>query len=895
MSIRPPVTARGAFTTPALSIFIVVVIAVLSYLGVAAPALLSEGRTATLQREIASLPALAQWPSGTMPGVPVFGSSSDPDVGVWGTTMDRLEQYREGRPEPLRSLLGAPRMTVGHDAEPTVDRDRKRTAPAPLNKVSLVSDPGFANRSELIEGRMPELTDPADGIEIALTDTIADQLDWKVGTPRVWDGDFTVILTGIVTPSAHDKGDWPFIGGSVVPLIETTANGDRILVVAGFMHVDEVTKLTDLIRDIRLSSWMPFDTDSIEADTAETIAAQLRLMAADPVAIPMDIDAFFNRGLPLRSGLPQAIDVGMARADAMTPVVTVAVVGPIVVALVVLALVSRLIAVRRVASVRVLQARGASTGSLIRMLGGEGAVLGVLGAAIGAGAAAVRPGWAGAWVLFVPVILAVVPAVTLPWSTLADVERRGRSDLGQTGRSGLVRLGAEVLILVLTAVLAALILARGGAEGADPLLLALLVLLGASGSILALRLLPLLLQLVENRGRRGAGLTGLLGPARARRDAVVRTAPVFAVVVGLGVAVFAVAFAATVSSGIVRAAETGVGADLRITSAYITPESVDRVKGIDGVAAVAGVSGGSSVEVTTGSHTVQARVYALDRDDFAAVQRGSEAAIPLPAAMDGAADDAVPVVVSQRLLDVLDVGDTDGLDLEVYGTAVRVVGVAPSQVPFGTAEQWVIVDQAHAYDLGQRATGVMQLYVAVEPGADPEAVGETAVEMLGGDAAFQTPEQVAATRMADPGYQVVQGSLLAASAVVAVLLAVAVVAMLLLGAPSRARMLAILRTLGQPRRGAGRLVAWEVAPALLLAVPFGVGAGVAMAVLVIPQLDLRGFVGGLTQPPVEFGGLWLLLAVLGFALLATVAVVAATALASRLGTEAVIRSDDEQD
>ncbi|MFE6733343.1 ABC transporter permease [Microbacterium sp. NPDC057650] len=895
MSVRTPVAVRGAFTTPTLSMFIVVVIAVLSYLGVAAPALLAEGRTATLQREIASLPALAQWPSGTMPGVPVFGSGSDPETGVWGTTLNRLEQYREGQPQPLRDLLGTPRMTVGHDAEPTFDRDPRRAAPAPMNKVSLVSDPGFVDRSELVEGRMPELTDPADGIEIALTDTIADQLDWKVGTPRVWDDDFTVILTGIVTPSAHDRGDWPFIGGSVDPLIETNANGDRILVVAGFMHVDEVTKLTDLIRDIKLSSWMPFDTDAIEADTAPKVSAQLRLMAAEPVAIPMDVDAFFNRGLPLRSGLPQAIDVGMARADAMTPVVTVAVVGPIVVALVVLALVSRLIAVRRVASARVLQARGASRGSLIRMLGGEGAVLGVLGAAIGAGAAAVRPGWVGAWVLCVPAILAVVPAVTLPWSTLVDVERRGRSDLGQTGRSGLVRLGAEALILVLTAVLAALILARGGAEGADPLLLALLVLLGACGSIFALRLLPLLLQAAENRGRREAGLTGLLGPARARRDAVVRTAPVFAVVVGLGVAVFAVAFAATVSSGIVRAAEAGVGADLRITSAYITPESVDRVKDIDGVAAVAGVSGGSSVEVTTGSHTAQTRVYALDRDDFAAVQRGSEAAIPLPATLDGSSDDAIPVVVSRKLLDILGVDDTRGLELEVYGTPVRVVGIAPSQVPFGTAEQWVIVDRDHAFDLGQRATGVMQLYVAVDPGADPETVGEAAVEALGGDAAFQTPEQVAATRMADPGYRVVQGALLAASAVVAVLLAVAVVAMLLLGAPSRARMLAILRTLGHSRRGAGRLVAWEVAPALLLAVPFGVGAGIAMAVLVIPQLDLRGFVGGPTQPPVEFGGAWLLLAVLGFALLATVAVVAATALASRLGTGTVVRADDEQD
>ncbi len=164
---------------------------------------------------------------------------------------------------------------------------------------------------------------------------------------------------------------------------------------------------------------------------------------------------------------------------------------------------------------------------------------------------------------------------------------------------------------------------------------------------------------------------------------------------------------------------------------------------------------------------------------------------------------------------------------------------------------------------------------------------------LGGDAAFETPSRVVATYADDPAFSVVRGALLAASVIVAVLLTVGVVATLVLGAPSRARMLAILRTLGHRHRAAGRLVAWEVTPALLTAVPFGVGAGAAMSWLVIPQLDLRGFVGGPAQPSVQSGGAWQLLVVGGFALIATAAVFTASVLASRARAVATVSTDDE--
>lgn len=542
---------------------------------------------------------------------------------------------------------------------------------------------------------------------------------------------------------------------------------------------------------------------------------------------------------------------------------------------------------------------------LIALLAGEGAVLGAIGVTIGVAVAAVQPGWVAWWVLLVPAALGGVPAVALPWGALTDAERRGRRDLGDSGRAGfgradvrragVGRAALQALILAVTGVLAFLVLVRGGTGGADPLLLALPVLLGAAGSILVLRLLPPLLRFAEARGARRASLAGLLGPARARRDPVVRTAPVLAVVVGLGVAVFSVAFAATVSSGIVRSATASVGADVRVEAAYITESAAESVAAIDGVIAMAALHGDSSVEATVGGRTTRAHVYAVDRNDFVAIQHDADTALPLPPALADSAGDAVPVVASEKLLARLGVDATDAQEMEVSGVPVHVVGSAAPQVPFGAAEQWVIVDRANAEALGQRGSGLEQLYLAIDSGADADDIGAAAVEAIGGDASFRTPSGVAAVYAEDPGFGVVQGALLMASAIVVMLLGVALIATLVLGAPARARVLALLRTLGYLQRGARRLVAWEVAPALTLALPFGWGTGVAMALLMIPQLDLRGFVGGPMQPTVELGGMWPVVVVIGFAVVAAVAVTMASALASRLESADVIRAGDDRD
>lgn len=892
--LRP--LTRGAATTPALSLSLVILIATLAWLGAAAPGFLADGRTATVQRAVTQVPALGAWPSATIPGLPATSRSGDADGGVWSGALAALEQKRREQPQPLGALLGAPRMVVALDPLPTTaDRasgdstsgDSTSGAVVPLNKVALVSDPGFSARAELVTGRLPQRTEPVDGLEVALTATVAEQLRWEVGDARQWD-DLTVTLTGIVSPSGHGDDDWSFISGSATPVIEVDGGGNRIIVGAAFLHPDQAASFADRGRNVKVTAWMPFDTGGIDAASARTAAAQLRLLAADPARIPMRDRIFADDRLAYRSTLPQAIDAGLARADAMTPVFTVATMGPAAAALVVIALLSRVIAMRRVETTRMLRARGASIARLIALLAGEGAALGVIGAAIGAGVASVLPGWSGAQSLPLPMLFAAVPAVALPWTALKDAARRGRGDLGDAGRSRTARTAFETLIVVVTAALAVLVAVRADAGGADPVVLALFVLLGVTGGILSLRLLPVLLRFAERLGERSTSLTALLGPARARRDPAIRVAPVLAVVIGVGVAVFATAFSATVSAGIVRSTALEVGADMRIDAPHITDAGAQRVVDLDGVTETAAVRGGTTVQATAGGQKERVRVYLVDRDELAAVQGDIAGALELPAALSEPSDIGVPVVISQRLHALL-----GGEDLRIGGEPVEVVGVARSRIPFGSAEQWVIVDAAHDGVLDRRTTGPAQLYLSLDPAADPDAVGVAVTAALGDGVVIDTPARVAAVHASDPAHGIVQAALLTASAITAGLLAVAVIATLMLGAPSRARMLAILRTLGHPHRAGRGLVTWELAPALLLSLLFGAGAGIAMVLLVIPQLDLRGFVGAQVQPPVVLEALPLLVAIAGFAVAAAVAVVVASTIASRLDASVAVRTDDE--
>jgi putative ABC transport system permease protein len=409
------------------------------------------------------------------------------------------------------------------------------------------------------------------------------------------------------------------------------------------------------------------------------------------------------------------------------------------------------------------------------------------------------------------------------------------------------------------------------------------------GCVLTLRLVPLALALIERGvpGRRG--LIALVGPARARRDPAVRVAPVLAVVVGVAIAVFSVAFSATVDSGIRVAARAAVGADLRVTGAYITQDQLDSLAGIEGVAATAPVYADEQRDGELPDANVSVTVYVIDVAELRAVQHDPDSAIALPDALLEGGGGAVPVIASSELAQR--VGDET---LVLEGDPVRIVGTASPQTPLGSTRSWVAVDRRYAEQLLPTTFSPAVVLIDLQPGADAKAVADAARLIVGTGAGAATPASIAATRLEDPALVGLQMTLFAAIGVVALLLALAIGMTLVLGAPARGRLLALLAAVGFRRSRELALIVWEVAPAVVIALPIGAVVGLALPWVIVPALDLTGFIGGTVQPIVRLGGLMPLYVVLGFLVVTVVAVLAAALVARRVTTAGTLRSIDEE-
>src|SRR5690606_27015065 len=91
-------------------------------------------------------------------------------------------------------------------------------------------------------------------------------------------------------------------------------------------------------------------------------------------------------------------------------------------------------------------------------------------------------------------------------------------------------------------------------------------------------------------------------------------------------------------------------------------------------------------------------------------------------------------------------------------------------------------------------------------------------------------------------------ALTAAVALSLVLVVVAVVMTLMMGAPARTRLMAVLRTLGLDPRQARAVVAWELAPLAAVAILAGGVLGVLVPWVVLSAMDLRALTGGTEQP-----------------------------------------------
>jgi putative ABC transport system permease protein len=607
--------------------------------------------------------------------------------------------------------------------------------------------------------------------------------------------------------------------------------------------------------------------------------------------------------------LGEILETLLAQRTGVDAIVAVLAVGPLGATVAVLVLGARLVVDRRRSALALLRARGASGPQLRLLMGGEGLVVGLGSAAAGFGAGLALCADLGidapvtASQVGLALAAGLAPAVALALATSPAGLRTTRSDLAPRSRSR-VRWVLEVLVVAGAALATWLLLSRGvvagsgagSGSGVDPLVAAAPLLVSLALTLLAVRAYPWLALAVERALAPRRDLVPFLGAARATRDPAGGPVPAVALVLAVAVAATSAVLYSTVSGGVVREAWRATGADLRISGPIVDEPVAAQIAALDGVDAVTPVDEVGDGVVQGVASSLRAEVYTVDAAALAVVQEDVAGA---PETLDGlvgpggggsGADDAVPVILT-RAAAGLGVGPgSAGITLATRegSVPVRVVDVV-EELPGLPADRALVLADAQRLAAGTDGSSFARLaLVGLADGADRAAVKAEIARLLP-SSVVEDPDQEADAVLAAP----VSGGL-AIAFVLAVLLAgmlcaAAVVMTLMLAAPARARLLAVLQTLGlSPRQGRG-LVGWEIGPWAVVALVVGAALGVAVPSLVLDAVDVTALTGGATQPGPQYDPLLLGAAAVGFVVVVLAAVGVAAALSRRGEVAAQLR------
>ena len=214
-------------------------------------------------------------------------------------------------------------------------------------------------------------------------------------------------------------------------------------------------------------------------------------------------------------------------------------------------------------------------------------------------------------------------------------------------------------------------------------------------------------------------------------------------------------------------------------------------------------------------------------------------------------------------------------------------------MPTGVRENWVVLDSAYAESTLGRDPTDRTVLVALDEGAPPGAVADDLRTILGSAVRIDTSDEIADAIESGPAVQGVRWALLIATAVTALLSALALAMTLTLAAAPRARVLALLRTLGAPPRSATSLALWEIGPPAVAAVVAGTIFGAIVPLVVLAAVDLRPFTGSSVQPGYGIDPVILLITLGGFLALAALLTAAVLLVSRRARAAGALRTVEE--
>ncbi|GAA4723749.1 putative ABC transport system permease protein [Promicromonospora umidemergens] len=858
--------------------------------------------------------------AGAIPGEPpggIYGYES-PDVGGgvpaepdWAPFLANLDTVRTETEDPLRSVMGAPHFHVT-SAEPAY------TEPVPSSqlaeaKVFLRSATDLAENSELLEGRWPGAT-PAPAFEVAVSRAVAETYGWELGGRYDNLGGSGIIalaerypalvVTGIFEAGDPDTDYWLHHSLAARASVITDPNRGLLGTASVYISPAMITPVTLGIGQTRV--WYPVDTDGVTAADVPLLLAQANGQSAQTFRVPAGPDDPVPMELRPSTRLSEILERLLAQRTGVDAIVAVLAVGPLGATVAVLALGARLVVDRRRSALALLRARGASGTQLRLLMGGEGLVVGLGSAVAGFAAGLALSAGLG---LDAPVTVSQVafalaaglaPATALALATSPAGLRTARADLAPRSRSR-VRWVLEVLVVASAALATWLLLSRGvvagsgAGTGVDPLVAAAPLLISLALTLLAVRAYPWLALALERALAPRLDLVPFLGAARATRDPAGGPVPAVALVLAVAVAATSAVLYSTVSGGVVREAWRATGSDLRISGPIIDEPVAEQLAAIEGVEAVTAVADVGDAVLQGTASSPRTEVYSVDAAALALVQEDVTGAAPetlreLVRAPAGGADDALPVILTESAAGPGVAAGSTGITLATQEgeVPVRVVDVVDTLPGLPAGRALVLADtELLTASTGETSFARLSL-VGLADDADRAAV-TTEISQVLPSALVEDPDQEAATMLAAP----VSGGLVIAF-VLAVLLAgllcaAAVVMTLMLAAPARARLLAVLQTLGlSPRQGRG-LVGWEIGPWAVVALVVGAVLGVAVPSLVLAAVDVTALTGGVTQPAPEYDPLLLGAAAAGFVAVVLAAVGVAAALSRRGEVAAQLR------
>ncbi|MET0854077.1 MAG: FtsX-like permease family protein, partial [Microterricola sp.] len=344
--------------------------------------------------------------------------------------------------------------------------------------------------------------------------------------------------------------------------------------------------------------------------------------------------------------------------------------------------------------------------------------------------------------------------------------------------------------------------------------------------------------------------------------------------------------------GVEQTAAARVGADMRLSAAPITADQLERLRTVPGIRATAPVYSARSALISAESSRVPAVLLVVDSGELAAVQAGVPGAPTLPAELGAAVEDQssqpTPVLVSRAASDFLD----GAVDFSIGTYPARRVGISPDPSPLTTSSRWLLIDKANAAALTPTLLPRTVL-IDLADGADPRAVTERLVAILGDEIEVTLPSTVSAEIRQNPSIAGLQTALAIAITIAALLSAAAVVMTLVLGAPARERLLGVLRVLGLPRGHARGVLLWEIGPVAVVALTLGSLLGLLLPQLVLAGADLTPFTGGSAQPAASVDPAFIVTSIGGFLAVVLLAGASSLALARRASLTRAIRLEEE--